>query len=193
MKSLRILVAVLVILSVMNERLNAQTVSAVIQGTINDVQGAVLPGVGVTVKSLETGIVRTVTSQEEGQYRVAALPPGRYELTAELPGFTTQSITDITLSVGQEFRRDVVLEVGALEQSIAVVEQEQLIETTKVEASAVVMQEQITSLPVEGRSAVKLALLIPGTSEDGTRARRPSASVGSAGSRWLERTTSSTT
>jgi len=45
MKSLRILVAVLVILSVMNERLNAQTVSAVIQGTINDVQGAVLPGV----------------------------------------------------------------------------------------------------------------------------------------------------
>jgi len=133
------------------------------------------------VKSLETGIVRTVTSQEEGQYRVAALPPGRYELTAELPGFTTQSITDITLSVGQEFRRDVVLEVGALEQSIAVVEQEQLIETTKVEASAVVTQEQITSLPVEGRSAVKLALLIPGTSEDGTRARRPGASVGIGG------------
>ena len=80
-----------------------------------------------------------------------------------------------------EFHRDLKLEVGTLEQSVEVTEVGQLIETTKIEASAVVTQEQITSLPVEGRSAVKLALLVPGTSEDGTRARRPGASVGIGG------------
>jgi hypothetical protein len=70
-----------------NVRVDGQTASAVIDGTITDPQGAVLPGVTVTVRSLETGIVRTTVSQEEGRHRVPALPPGQYDLIAELPGF----------------------------------------------------------------------------------------------------------
>jgi hypothetical protein len=81
-----------------------------------------------------------------------------------------------------ELRRDIGLQIGTVQESVTVVaEQAPLVEATKIEVSTVVTQEQITELPLEGRSAVKLALLVPGTTEDGTRARRPGTSVGIGG------------
>ena len=86
-------------------------------------------------------------------------------------------MNDIELTVGQEFRRDLTLEIGNIQESVTVAGV-QVVETTKAEVSTVVTQQQIASLPIEGRSAVTLALLSPGTGTDATRARRPGASVG---------------
>ena len=79
----------------------AQAASASISGTIADAQGGVLPGVTITVQNAESGTVRTGVTEADGKYRVAGLNPGRYNLTAELPGFQTIAVKDIVLVVGQ--------------------------------------------------------------------------------------------
>ena len=171
------LIAVLVVMAGASDA-RAQVASGVIAGTIADPQGGALPGVTLTVRSVETGVIRTSVSQGDGVYRVGALPPGHYDLTVELQGFATTVVKDITLTVGEEFRRDVALQIGGVQEAVTVKGREQLIEPTKVEVSMVVTQQQLTSLPIQDRSAVSLALLTPGTNTDGTRARRPGASVG---------------
>ena len=65
----------------------AQGTGASITGVITDAQGGVLPGVTLTARNIETGIIRTSVTETDGQYRLVALPPGRYDLTAELQGF----------------------------------------------------------------------------------------------------------
>ena len=70
----------------------AQTTNGVISGIISDAQGGVLPGVSVTGRNPDTGLTRTVVTESDGRFRLAALPPGRYELKAELPGFGTVDV-----------------------------------------------------------------------------------------------------
>lgn len=65
----------------------AQTTNAVIAGVVADAQGGVLPGVTLTARNAETGFTRTVVTEGDGRYRLAGLPPGRYDLRAELQGF----------------------------------------------------------------------------------------------------------
>ena len=79
---------------------HAQVSSASIAGTITDSQGGVLPGVTLTVTNAESGTVRTSVTEADGKYRVAGISPGRYNLTAELPGFQTVAVKDITLQIG---------------------------------------------------------------------------------------------
>ena len=70
----------------------AQGTNGVITGAIADPQGGVLPGVTVTVRNVETGIVRTAVTETDGQFRVPALPSGTYDVTAELQGFQSSEI-----------------------------------------------------------------------------------------------------
>src|SRR5262245_16472228 len=90
----------------------AQGTNAVLTGTVTDDQGGVLPGVAVTVRNVETGTVRTVVTEADGQYRVPALLPGRYDVTGELSGFSTVSATGITLATNQEVRQNLRLTVA---------------------------------------------------------------------------------
>src|SRR3954470_629795 len=63
-----------------------------IQGTVTDAQGAVLPGVSLTLRNTENGTARSTVSEGDGQYRFAGLQPGTYELKAELQGFATVDV-----------------------------------------------------------------------------------------------------
>src|SRR5262249_7385772 len=78
----------------------------VITGIVTDAQGGMLPGVTVTLMNTESGVVRTIVTEENGRYSLGGIPPGRYSLKAELPGFATQEIKDITLTIGLEYRKD---------------------------------------------------------------------------------------
>src|SRR5689334_17053493 len=98
----RVWMACLLISWIGGVSIHAQTASGIIQGTITDAQGAVLPGVMLSIRSVETGIARTTISREQGQYRLPGLPPGHYDLTAELAGFNTAEVKDLTLAVGME-------------------------------------------------------------------------------------------
>src|SRR5438105_1968593 len=127
---------------------HAQAASAVIAGTISDTQGGVLPGVTITVTNAESGTVRTAVTEADGKYRVPGISPGRYNLTAELPGFQTVSVKDITLVIGQEYTRDFQLGLSTLQESVTVTGEAPIVEATKTEVATVVTQEQIATLPV---------------------------------------------
>ncbi len=74
----------------------SQAANGAIEGTVSDSSGGVLPGVTVTVTNLETGIARTVVSNEKGLYRAPLLQLGTYRVVAELQGFKTYTQTGIT-------------------------------------------------------------------------------------------------
>ena len=91
----------------------AQAASAAISGTIADAQGGVLPGVTVTVTNAESGTVRTSVSEADGKYRVPGLNPGRYNITAELTGFQTTAVKDVTLQLREGETVGIVGESGS--------------------------------------------------------------------------------
>ena len=75
--------------------------NAQITGTLVDPSGGVLPGVAVSARNLETGLIRAAVSDTAGDYRLPALPPGTYTVTAELQGFTVATRTDLVLVIDQ--------------------------------------------------------------------------------------------
>jgi hypothetical protein len=111
----------------------AQAGTAVLAGMVSDAQGGVLPGVTLTVRNIDTGVIRTASSEADGRYRVAALPPGAYEVRADLKGFASVQVSDITLTIGLEFQHDFTLGLQGLQESVTVSARVPIVETTKSE------------------------------------------------------------
>ncbi|PYR75507.1 MAG: hypothetical protein DMF87_20375 [Acidobacteria bacterium] len=156
----------------------AQTTNGVISGIVSDAQGGVLPGVSVTGRNIETGITRTVVTESDGRYRLAALPPGRYEMRAELQGFGAANIPDMTLLTGTELTRNITMQVQGLNESVTVTGEAPIVEVTRSEVSGVITQDQMQNLPLATRQPMDLALLMPGTSQDAVRARKANSNIG---------------
>src|SRR5215510_5944609 len=156
----------------------AQTTNGVISGIISDAQGGVLPGVTVTGRNPDTGLVRTVVTEADGRFRLAALPPGRYELKAELAGFGTVDVPALTLLTGSEVTRNVTMQVQGLAESVTVTGEAPVIEVTKTDVSGVITQDQMQMLPLATRQPMDLALLMPGTSQDAIRPRKANSNIG---------------
>ena len=156
----------------------AQTTNGVISGIVSDAQGGVLPGVTVTGRNIETGITRTVVTESDGRYRLAALPPGRYEIRAELQGFGAANVPDMTLTTGTELTRNITMQVQGLNESVTVTGEAPIVEVTKSEVSGVITQDQMQNLPLATRQPMDLALLMPGTSQDAVRARKSNSNIG---------------
>jgi carboxypeptidase family protein len=159
----------------------AQATGGVVVGTVTDAQGAVLPGATVTLRNVETGVVRTAVTEGSGEYRLAGLPSGRYDLIAELPGFATAELTGLTITIGLEMRRNIMLVLQSLQESITVTAEAPVIETTRTEVASVITNEMMDMLPIADRQAISLALLLPGTSMDATSVRRAQANIGAGG------------
>jgi outer membrane receptor protein involved in Fe transport len=143
--------------------------NAQISGTLKDQSGAVLPGVTVTAKNEATGLTRTTISGPDGQYRVAALPPGEYSLSAELSGFTAEQRQQIVLVIDQNAIIDLMLKPAALTESVTVQGESPIVDTTRSDVSTSVSTVQIQDLPVASRRWIDLAMLTPGTSQDNIR------------------------
>src|SRR5689334_22875931 len=156
----------------------AQTTNGVISGIVTDAQGGVLPGVTVTGRNIETGITRTVVTEADGLYRLAALPPGRYEIKAELQGFGTANIPEMTLLTGTEISRNITMQVQGLNESVTVTGEAPIVEVTRSDVSGVITQDQMQNLPLATRQPMDLALLMPGTSQDAIRARKANSNIG---------------
>src|SRR5262245_24622552 len=87
-----------------------------IEGTVQDPTGALIPGVQLTATNVRTQLKTEVLSGEQGHYVLTALPPGIYELTAELSGFRTAKIQAIEVNVGATISQDIKLELGSREE-----------------------------------------------------------------------------
>src|SRR5262247_1068945 len=139
-----------------------QTVGAVLQGTVSDITGAVLPGATVAIKNSATGGSIEVLTDERGRYLAALLQPGEYEIQVSLTGFQTISRRGVRLAVGQNAVVDIKLDVGQITREIDVVADVNPINLTSAALSGLVNDKQIRDLPLNGRSFQQLALLQPG-------------------------------
>lgn len=141
---------------------NAQTTTASIEGAVTDPQGRVVAGAQITVKSEALGIERTTTSDDNGFYRVTALPAGIYSLSASHTGFATQTFPNIELAVNRTVRIEVQLEVGAVQERVSITSEAIAIDPTTPATGASVTPRQITEMPVNGRNYLDLLQLVPG-------------------------------
>jgi len=153
----------------------AQGFSAAITGAVRDTSGAAVPGAMVTAKHLETGLTRTVEVDATGNYRIAPLPVGEYELSAEQMGFQREVRRGVNLVVGQEAAVNLTLQVGSVVQQVTVTEAAPLINTTTVSTSGLISEQQIKELPLNGRSFDQLLTLNVGTANNSANTLNNSA------------------
>ncbi len=137
-------------------------VSASISGVITDSSGAPAPSASVTARNVETGALRTASTNEVGRYLILTLPVGQYELRVAKAGFQDTRRTGIFLAVGQEARVDLQLQVGVVKSEITVVSDAPIVNTTTRDISGVVSERQVNDLPLNGRSYDLLLPLNPG-------------------------------
>lgn len=152
--------------------------TAAISGIVADASGAGMKGVAVTVKNLETGATRAVTSDDSGNFRALSLPIGPYQVKAEKTGFKTQVRTGINLVVGQEAVVNLQLAIGDLSQELDVSEATSVVNATTSSVSGLVGEREVKDLPLNGRSFDDLMTLNPGVINYGLKSADTSTSNG---------------
>ena len=156
-----LLSAIVMLFSVSAAFAQAQASTADLVGSVVDQNDAAVPGATVTVNSSATGISRTVTTNDSGEYQVFALPPGEYEITATAPTFKKAVIAQVRLTVGQRAELKIPLEVGTEDVIVNVpLDSVALVETTRTTVSTTISQQSIENLPINERSATGFALTI---------------------------------
>jgi len=142
---------------------NAQTFRGTILGTVTDSSGGAVPAAAVTIKNLDTGLIRTVTTSDDGSYSAPELPIGNYSVTVEKAGFKEGVVTGVRVEVSTERRADFTLQPGELAQKVEVTGEElPMVESTSDTLGGIVESKVVTSLPVNGRDYQKLIFLVPG-------------------------------
>ena len=140
----------------------AQFDTGAVLGTVRDASGGVLPGVTVTLLSIDTGISTANTTDERGSYEFPTVRIGTYVVTSELQGFTPREVTDVQVQIGARLRIDVELGVGALTEAVRSPRAAPLLETDTSQRGQVITGEQTRALPLNGREYSALALLTTG-------------------------------
>ncbi len=135
---------------------------AQLNGTIKDQSGGVIGKAAVTLKNEDTNHVYATTTNSDGYYILANVPPGNYELSAEFTGFAKSVQKDVVLRVAQVATIDISLRLAVATEVVEVKTEAPVIEPTRTEVSQVVATEQIQALPISGRLFTDFALLSPG-------------------------------
>lgn len=143
--------------------------NAQITGTLKDDTGGVLPGVAVTARNQETGLVRSAVSEGAGTYRLQALPPGTYTIATELQGFTSQERRNLVLVIDQTAVVDFQLKTATITETVTVTAEAPIVETRTSTVATAITNAQIQDLPVASRRWIDLAMLTPGVSQDNIR------------------------
>ncbi|HVN82704.1 MAG TPA: carboxypeptidase regulatory-like domain-containing protein, partial [Terriglobia bacterium] len=144
-------------------------VTGSILGTVTDSSSAIIQGVRVTATNLDLNLVKETSTNESGQYRLLALPVGRYKVEASFAGFRNFVQTGIVLSVNDQRRVDVVLQVGEAQQEVSVSAEALQVESTNTQLGEVIEEKKILELPLNGRGYIGLLGLQPGVAPGGTR------------------------
>jgi hypothetical protein len=140
----------------------AQGGTASVIGEVTDVQRQVIPGVLITITNIQTGVSQTTVTDERGTYRAAALPPGRYRISAELSGFKQSVADNVALPVDSTTRQNFVVELGGVEEIVEVTAMSSVVNITDASLGNPISTEQIRNLPIEAGNVVQLLSLQPG-------------------------------
>ena len=133
-----------------------------ISGNVTDQSGGVIASATVTVKDMERGTTRTLTTDDAGAYSAPSLIPGTYLVKVEYQGFKAIERQNIVLEVGKDVRVDISLQPGDQSQMITVTEAIPLVETTSATLGGTLQPGTIADLPLNGRNFMNLLQLRPG-------------------------------
>ncbi|HKN36741.1 MAG TPA: TonB-dependent receptor [Terriglobales bacterium] len=142
--------------------------------TIKDASGKVVTNATVIVTDLAKGFERTTTQNTDGEYRLLALPPGRYNVTVSAAGFSKAVFQDQVVTVGQMAELPVMLQVSGGETIVNVGSEAEAIETQRTSSTDTITQQRIDNLPINGRNYINFALT------DSRLARDDAPSIGAA-------------
>ena len=134
-----------------------------ITGTVTDASGAVVRKAHITVVNEGTNAAREAETNDDGDFTVALLPPGRYRVTAETAGFRHSVFSNVTVDVDQTVRADFALEVGAATEEVKVKDTPPAIQTDTSTLGQVVNNRLVQELPLNQRNFLDFALLVPGS------------------------------
>jgi len=152
----------------------AQSDRGTITGTVSDPAGAVVANAPIEARNTATGVQYPTVSSETGNFTIAQLPPGPYELTVRVQGFKAYNRAGLTVQVAGVIRIDIPLEVGSSAESVTVTAEATLLKTESGEMSHNITASAMNTLPVLGignsgagssgiRNPNAVARLIPGT------------------------------
>src|SRR5580704_7209656 len=139
----------------------AQTQLGALFGTVTDTSGAVVPGAGISVENITTGLKRDGRTNTTGEYQLVGLPPGRYTLRVQKEGFQTEVREGIALSPGAAIGINLSLVVGKLSVHVTVKAGVPSVDTTTT-VEGMITERSLTALPLDGRDLFKAAILVPG-------------------------------
>jgi len=140
----------------------SQATTGVIEGTVVDAQGGLLPGVTVTIHNTATNYSQTVVTDTGGRYRGILLPLGPYEVRATLEGFAPAVVKSLDLGVGQTLTVPVKMGQATASEQIVVTAKAPLIEVARTEGATRIDQKSVSGLPNNGRNFLDLTKLTPG-------------------------------
>lgn len=140
----------------------AQVTTGTISGTVQDSSGAVVPGAQLTISHTDTGNSRSVTADAQGRYLAPNLTLGGYTVQATSQGFQSEVRQGIRLTVGQNAVINFSLAPGAVTESVTIIAEAPIVDTTSSAVGNLVNREQINELPLNGRDFVQLVTLQPG-------------------------------
>src|SRR5213594_149847 len=142
----------------------SQITTGVVDAIVLDASGAVLPGVDVEIRNVDTNLTRTLTTDRDGRFVALQLPPGRYTVTLKLTGFATVVQENVLVTVGETVRLSPAMKVSGIAETVTVTTVTPAIEITRTAAASTLDQTTVESTPILGRKFEDLLTLTPGVS-----------------------------
>jgi hypothetical protein len=141
----------------------AQTGNGSIGGTVQDPSKALIPGVTVTATNVDTNVSQTQITNETGAYNFLVLPPGTYQITADLPGFRKEQVNDVRLGYAGQQRIDITLQLGQSTDTVnVVIGADSILRDSSASVADVLTQDRIQDLPIVGNNVLNLLDTLPG-------------------------------
>lgn len=146
---------------------NAQgTPTGRLTGVARDEAGASVPGALITATNVGTSATLDATTDAEGIYTLRTVPVGAYTVTVEATGFKKSVFPDVIVNVNEDTRLDPSLTVGVVSEEVTITGQTTQVDTTTPTLKNVIDERRIVDLPLNGRNAASLVLLVPGAQSD---------------------------
>ncbi len=146
----------------------AQEITASLNGVVRDVSGSVVPGATVTITDSEKGniVVRTITTNDDGEYSVPNIAVGVYQVTVQAPNFKKAVKSGVKLDLGQRRSIDISLEAGNISEVVTVEADAIAVELQSATSGTVISGNQVREIPINNRNFTQLVALAPGVSND---------------------------
>ncbi|MCM3870003.1 MAG: carboxypeptidase regulatory-like domain-containing protein [Pyrinomonadaceae bacterium] len=146
---------------------SAQEITGTIAGSVKDSSGASVPGATVTITDTDKRIaVRTIVTNDDGEYSAPLLPAGNYEIAVEGPNFKKHIESKVKLDVNQRRTIEVVLEAGSIAEVVTVESQPLQVDSQSASSSTLISGDQVREISINNRNFVQLVTLAPGVSND---------------------------